>query len=314
MLMLWAVNAFAFYRSKSIYTTGGLIVIKPGQHVILHAAVTNAAAYQWFNHKQPITGAVTSQYTVTEAGVYTVIAYNKESCPSEESDAFQVIITDTAWPPEIDIGVNKVAESKPVVAGDEFAYSIRVENKSGQDATNVQMKDVLPQGLYYIGIKSTTTGEGLYDIDSRTLTWIIGHMKGKSVEELQLLVKAGMRGSIKNTAIVSAAEPDSDPANNTSTSIKEIQGLNVPNIFTPNGDGVNDVFEIPGLADYPNNEITIFNRWGNSVYHKQGYLNDWTGNGLNEGTYFYVIQIKDASGKADVYKGYITLLRSRSTS
>ncbi|MEJ6981516.1 Ig-like domain-containing protein [Pedobacter sp. P351] len=86
--------------------------------------------------------------------------------------------------------------------------------------------------------------------------------------------------------------------------------LVIPNIFTPNGDGVNETFEIRGLNIYPENEISIINRWGNTIYEKKNYENTWEGNGLDEGTYFYILKVRNAGGTWKVYKGYVTLLRS----
>jgi gliding motility-associated-like protein len=77
------------------------------------------------------------------------------------------------------------------------------------------------------------------------------------------------------------------------------------------------LFVIKGLLEYPNNEIIIFNRWGNVVYQKQGYLNDWTGENTNnfstgngqlpEGTYFYIINLNDENGSK--FQGYVYLKR-----
>jgi len=87
--------------------------------------------------------------------------------------------------------------------------------------------------------------------------------------------------------------------------------LKVPNLFTPNGDGINDVFEIRGLDQYQSNELSIVNRWGNEVYHSTHYQNTWTGDGLNEGTYYYTLKVKrTATSDAEIYKGYVTLMRS----
>ncbi|RVU01393.1 T9SS type B sorting domain-containing protein [Mucilaginibacter limnophilus] len=85
----------------------------------------------------------------------------------------------------------------------------------------------------------------------------------------------------------------------------------IPNLFTPNGDGVNDVFEIRGLDPSLPNRLTIVNRWGNEVFRQDNYQNTWTGTGLNEGTYYYLLQIKDTSTNTwKNYKGYITLIRA----
>jgi len=84
--------------------------------------------------------------------------------------------------------------------------------------------------------------------------------------------------------------------------------LFIPNIFTPNGDNINDRFVIPGLADYPKSRLKILNRWGNEVYFSSDYQNDWDGYGLNEGTYFYSLVLQDG-GKEIVYKGWVLLKR-----
>ncbi len=78
--------------------------------------------------------------------------------------------------------------------------------------------------------------------------------------------------------------------------------ITVNNIFTPNDDGFNDFFTIGGLANFPRNELKIYNRWGNLIYEKTNYQNDWDGvatkglsvNGSKKvpsGTYFYTLDL-----------------------
>ncbi|OCX51008.1 hypothetical protein BEL04_20020 [Mucilaginibacter sp. PPCGB 2223] len=87
--------------------------------------------------------------------------------------------------------------------------------------------------------------------------------------------------------------------------------LKIPNLFTPNGDGINDVFEIRGLDKFAQKDLSIVNRWGNEVYHSTNYQNTWTGDGLNEGTYYYTLKVRrTAASDTEVYKGYVTLMRS----
>ncbi len=71
----------------------------------------------------------------------------------------------------------------------------------------------------------------------------------------------------------------------------------IPNVFTPNNDGVNDFFYIKNLP--PSSKIKIYNRWGNLIYHSDSYANNWTTN-VN-GTYYYILEIK--SGKT--FKGFV---------
>lgn len=79
-----------------------------------------------------------------------------------------------------------------------------------------------------------------------------------------------------------------------------------------NKDGVNDVFYIAGIEDYPESVLRIFNRWGNLVYEKMNYKNTWSGtykgnNDLPDGTYFYLLELKDENNR--VFKGYLELFR-----
>lgn len=85
--------------------------------------------------------------------------------------------------------------------------------------------------------------------------------------------------------------------------------LKIPNIFTPNGDGINDYFEI-GYGDdgrpindlslyFLSSKLVIFNRWGRIVYESKDYKNDWDGGNLPDGTYFYVLECK---GKTQDYR------------
>jgi gliding motility-associated-like protein len=85
----------------------------------------------------------------------------------------------------------------------------------------------------------------------------------------------------------------------------------IPDGFSPNGDGVNDFFTIVGLDKYERLEIVIFNRWGSIVYSDDNYNNKWDGYAnvklslgeqLPNGTYYYVLTIKDTG---EVIKGYV---------
>ncbi len=84
--------------------------------------------------------------------------------------------------------------------------------------------------------------------------------------------------------------------------------LKFPNVITPNGDGINDVFKIRNLENYPDNEIAIFDRRGKVLFSCRGYQNDWAADGLADGVYFYRIIIKVGS-ESKIFKGNINVLR-----
>jgi gliding motility-associated-like protein len=84
--------------------------------------------------------------------------------------------------------------------------------------------------------------------------------------------------------------------------------LTIPNVITPNGDNVNETFEVQGLK--PNTGLVILNRWGNVVFETDNYQNDWNGsdaggNMLTEGVYTYLLQPENDSPK----HGFVHLMR-----
>ncbi len=85
------------------------------------------------------------------------------------------------------------------------------------------------------------------------------------------------------------------------------EGSDTPNIITPNGDGKNDVLIIKGIELYPGSKLSIYNRWGNEVYHSDNYGNNWAGEGLADGTYYYLLNRKEVNGVIRVFKGWIYL-------
>lgn len=89
--------------------------------------------------------------------------------------------------------------------------------------------------------------------------------------------------------------------------------LTIPTGFSPNGDFINDQFVIPEMSQYIA-DLTVFNRWGDIVYNKKPYLNDWNGtcqssfcfgnSYLQDGTYFYEIEIEGVH-----FDGFTTIKR-----
>jgi gliding motility-associated-like protein len=90
------------------------------------------------------------------------------------------------------------------------------------------------------------------------------------------------------------------------------EDLVIPQAFSPDGDGKNDLLEFPGITNFESNSLLIFNRWGNKVFEAAPYNNDWdaissgslnTGSGkVPAGTYYYVLDLGDGS---EPLSGYI---------
>ncbi|WP_276134819.1 Ig-like domain-containing protein, partial [Polluticoccus soli] len=88
--------------------------------------------------------------------------------------------------------------------------------------------------------------------------------------------------------------------------VNPVDTCHIPNVITPNYDNANDYFVIDCIQD--NVEISIYNRWGNQVYHSSSYKNDWSAEGLNGGTYYYVIRMP-ATLKNRAYHGYVEVIK-----
>ncbi|MBK9480262.1 MAG: gliding motility-associated C-terminal domain-containing protein [Bacteroidetes bacterium] len=84
--------------------------------------------------------------------------------------------------------------------------------------------------------------------------------------------------------------------------------LKVPNVFTPNSDGVNDEFilDAPGIETFSG---IIFNRWGKKVFEWTDPTQGWTGKDAKDGVYYYVIKAKGVDGQEFSNEGHVTLTR-----
>jgi gliding motility-associated-like protein/uncharacterized repeat protein (TIGR01451 family) len=374
-----------------------VVNICQGTYSVLNAGTANAAAYQWYLDGKAIAGAYDKSYAAGKAGVYTVVAYNHNSCASDASDAIQIDvnasdaitfnalaaktlgdapfqlkavsdknkITYTASPagivtikndmvtlvgagtvtitatspgknacgnaitasqtlkvnpaavkavaavnPVVDLALAVSSEAKEVTTDQSFEYTLTVKNQSAELANGVSVTDTLAASLNFVAVNAALDGKAAYDAATRTITWNVGQLKASSYSELRFSAKATQHGTIKNTVKAQSAEQDSNPNNNTTIDYKQITGISIPNVFTPNGDGKNDTFTIADLGQYKESELVIVNRWGGEVYQTKNYKNNWTGDKLDEGTYFYSLKVKNNNGTQEEFKGYITLLRS----
>jgi len=92
--------------------------------------------------------------------------------------------------------------------------------------------------------------------------------------------------------------------------VKVLAAINIPNAFSPNGDGINDTWRIKYLEDYPGATLDVYDRSGQPVFHSDGYNQEWDGtlNGkpLPFGTYYYIINPKN---KRPTFSGSVTIIR-----
>ena len=113
------------------------------------------------------------------------------------------------------------------------------------------------------------------------------------------------------TVLASGVDADFDGIDDACDTEVNTTTVVIPNGFTPDGDGINDKFVIPGLFSSTSKALYVFNRYGNNVYENTDYMNDWDGTSSTSGvelpddTYYYVLELDGG----EVMQGYVYINR-----
>lgn len=143
-----------------------------------------------------------------------------------------------------------------------------------------------------------------------TYTWLVPEgwqiLSGQGTTMITVL-QGNAKGEVK--VVADDGQCESDPAVLYSDPSLRTAELTIPNVFSPNNDGNNDTWEIGNLLNYADNDLVVVNRWGNEVYKSKSYKNNWNGDKLAEGTYYYVLRVTLCDGTEKMYKGYVMIVR-----
>jgi gliding motility-associated-like protein len=225
--------------------------------------------------------------------------------------------------------------------GDTITFLITVENTGTTTLNGLFIDDVfsdlsgnlltLTTGPLFVSANIGSTEGSLIagEIATYTATFVIN-------------AQADNAGGVSNTASATATDPtgntvvdvsdDGDDKDGNTTndptvlvfSQNPIDGdFEVYTGMSPGDDGVNDYFKISGIEKYPNNKVSVFNRWGVLVYEAKGYgQGDRLFMGISEGrititknqklptgTYFYVIEFEEENPGRETYTGYLYINR-----
>ncbi|WP_028872086.1 T9SS C-terminal target domain-containing protein, partial [Psychroserpens burtonensis] len=215
--------------------------------------------------------------------------------------------TDTFTETVFELSVIKEVDITQPLIGDNVTFTITVSNEGFVTATGVTVEEFIPSGYTFVSY-AATTGTNPDTYFESTGEWVVGQLNPGQVQVLAITVEVLGFGDYLNTASISyfVGGDDQNEDNNTDSAGVDPICLTIYNEFSPNGDGVNDVFVIDCIENYPDNSIEIYNRWGNIVYETKGYRNDFDGtsNGravlgegdkLPVGTYYYVIDLGNGS-------------------
>ena len=82
----------------------------------------------------------------------------------------------------------------------------------------------------------------------------------------------------------------------------------IPNAFSPNADGINDVWQLRGIG-IKEIKVSVYNRWGQLVYDGGRLTDSWDGDNAQEGVYLYIVQYQENSGRKRLEKGVLRVVR-----
>ena len=229
-------------------------------------------------------------------------------------DACDPFLTPDCNPDDIDLAITKEVDREEVLLNAEVNFTITVENLTMDRVLDIVVNDLLASGFNYI---SHNASKGTYDPE--TGEWSIDELTAEEVVTLRITVTVVTAGQLQNTATIASTFPNDGVASNdtasASVTVNESQCKDpgtICNIFSPNGDGINDTLKfIDPNNEYTNNTFEVFDRYGNSVFQMDGYDSSWDGTGKNgelpKGTYFYILDRKGDG--TDVVKGWIQIIR-----
>lgn len=222
-----------------------------------------------------------------------------------------------------------------------YTFKFIASNLSQQPLSNVVITDnllnsVMPPITYTIlSIKSTgglvanTAYNGSSDINLSSAASKLAVNAKDTLSFVMNLMPKGYAGILYNVADIKVSSKWGDFGMRSSSLTKAQERMKLPTMYTipelpisipegfsPNNDGVNDRFVI--IKPYGTIiDLEIFNRWGNVVYTNSNYNNDWDGKGVNnfmgqdlvDGGYYYTIKAIDIKGVTRIFKGFIIIQR-----
>ncbi|MET3874709.1 gliding motility-associated C-terminal domain-containing protein [Chitinophaga sp. OAE865] len=257
-----------------------------------------------------ITGKVNSTVQLRNQAVIAAPAGTVDTASANNTST--TVITTVSAIPTADLQLQKeLLSTAPMQVGSKADFVLTLNNAGPFSATRIEVRDTLKDNLDIINGFDAGIGEVTYDPATRILVWHLDSLVLTQTATLKYTTRITNTGDVINSATATSLLPDPDRSNNIAVSkVVTVTGddILVPNVITPNGDGKNDKFVIIGILRYPNSSLFIYNRWGSMVYQSKNYQNEWTGDSLNEGTYYYILKLNTPTGERS-YKGWIELLR-----
>jgi len=299
-------------------------------------AAGDASYYQWTgpNMAPTITNPlILTNLTAANAGTYTVTAFS-QYCQSTASTTVTILPQVTAvagggtsicagsstpltasggvsyaWSPGSSLSDSTSAN--PIASPtDTTTYKVIVTNASGcQDSAKVTVNILKapiakpgPNHVIFAGQSVQLNGKAQY---AGQVFWTPA--AGLSDPNILNPIASPAKDTRYTLHALSANNCGSDTA---SIFIRVYQQIVIPNTFSPNGDGKNDVWDIDALITYPDCEMLVFNRYGEEMFRSTGYAKPWDGTYQGKpvptGAYYYVLDLKNNKPKIS---GYVMVIR-----
>lgn len=267
-------------------------------------------------------GSSGNTLVISQAGTYSVIVTDINNCTA--SDSLNLILNPlpvTSLPAFVTCLTDSIVLDAGIGA-DSYLWS---------NGSTLQTIHVTQTGVYSV----TITLDGCFAFDSTFVTLISPanlSLNDTTICEgngLHISVLSGFDSYLWNTGATSPFIDVNQPGTywvsvescgsiwQDTMQVIMLASINnaiVPNVFTPNGDGLNDVYSIVNLTEPPSVfELLIYDRWGLLVYSSDNYLDGWNGTigsaNVTEGVYYYILNMESTCGEAVQKNGFLTLFR-----
>ncbi|HWY10288.1 MAG TPA: gliding motility-associated C-terminal domain-containing protein [Bacteroidia bacterium] len=220
-------------------------------------------------------------------------------------------------------GVNYVSSTLQPSVGVSFSFagvysvSLTVSNASGTvTTTNIVIANVNPNSSFSASL--TTVGFpnqiDLTNFSTGATSYIWGYSETVMTNTTTNAVHDYTAAGAYTVTLIALNSDGCFNSSSYSFYIADSSGITLPNIFTPNGDGVNDIFK-PVARGINSMKVYVYTRYGNFLYSWDtinGFWDGYTTSGIlcESGTYFYVIEATGFDGKNYKLNSYLTLLRN----
>lgn len=220
-------------------------------------------------------------------------------------------------------GVNYVSSTTQASVGVSFSLagiysvSLTVSNGSGTVTTSTSvMVNVNPRSSFSASLTSVgfPTQIDLTNFSTNATTYIWGYSETASTNTTTNAVHDYTAAGAYTVTLVAMNVNGCIDISTYSFYISDSSGITLPNIFTPNGDGINDIFK-PIARGISSMKVNVYSRFGNFIYGWETINGFWDGHTTSgmpcePGTYFYVIEAAGFDGKGYKLKSYLTLIRN----